>query len=339
MSKKNSSVILKEGFKGFGDLSKTYFEFKKKFNHLKQNNYVVAVSGGPDSLALAALTRALSFERKIKFYYVLVNHNLRKDSSKEAILVKKLLKKNFFNLNILNNRSKISKNIQSQARLIRYKMLSNFCEKKGIKTIVTAHNLEDQVETFFIRLSRGSGLTGLSGMKTLSSLKKNIKLFRPLLDVRKKILIKISKNIFGKFFNDPTNKNLKYLRSKIRNLEKPLENSGINYNQIIRSIKNLASSKQTLDEYYKKILKDLLKNSKKQVFINWRKFKDYNQEIKIRVINDSIKKLRNNYYNPRSKKVLNLIKNLENKEFKQLTLGGCVFIKKRDKLCLKLEKN
>ena len=130
MSKKNSSVILKEGFKSFGDLSKTYFEFKKKFNYLKQNTYVVAVSGGPDSLALAALTRALSFERKIKFYYVLVNHNLRKDSSKEAILVKKLLKKNFFNLNILNNKSKILKNIQSQARLIRYKMLSNFCEKK-----------------------------------------------------------------------------------------------------------------------------------------------------------------------------------------------------------------
>ena len=96
MSKKNSSVILKEGFKGFGDLSKTYFEFKKKFNHLKQNNYVVAVSGGPDSLALAALTRALSFERKIKFYYVLVNHNLRKDCFERGNFSKKIIKKKFF---------------------------------------------------------------------------------------------------------------------------------------------------------------------------------------------------------------------------------------------------
>ena len=69
MSKKNSSVILKKGFEGFGDLSKTYSDFKKKFNYLEQKTYVVAVSGGPDSLALAALTRALSFERKIKFYY------------------------------------------------------------------------------------------------------------------------------------------------------------------------------------------------------------------------------------------------------------------------------
>ena len=243
-----------------------------------------------------------------------------------------------FNLNILTIKSKILNNIQSQARLLRYKMLANFCEKKGIKTILTAHNLEDQVETFFIRLSRGSGLTGLSGMRTFSALNKKTNIFRPLLDVRKETLIKISKNIFGKFIDDPSNKNLKYLRSKIRNLKKPLENSGINYNQIIRSIKNLASSKETLDDYYKKILKDLARNSKKEVFINLRKFKDLNQKIKIRVINDSIKKLRNNYYNPRSKKVLNLIKYFETKDSKQLTLGGCLFIRKNDKLCLKLEK-
>ena len=64
--------------------------------------------------------------------------------------------------------------------------------KKKVKIILTAHNLEDQVETFFIRLSRGSGITGLSGMKTISKLDKDVSLFRPLLDV-KKTLIKISK--------------------------------------------------------------------------------------------------------------------------------------------------
>ena len=73
-------------------------------------------------------------------------------------------------------------------------------------------------------------------------------------------------------------RNLKYLRSKIRNLKKPLENSGINYNQIIRSIKNLASSKQTLDEYYKKILKDLLKDSKN-------KFLSIGEKLKIIIKN------------------------------------------------------
>ena len=58
-------------------------------------------------------------------------------------------------------------------------MLLNFCKNKNIKTILTAHNLEDQVETFFIRLSRGSGLTGLSSMQPISKLNKSVNLSRP----------------------------------------------------------------------------------------------------------------------------------------------------------------
>ena len=100
-------------------------------------------------------------------------------------------------------------------------MLKEYCAKKGISTILTAHNLEDQVETFFIRLSRGSGLTGLSAMSPLSKLSRNLYLVRPLLDVKKKILIKFSKIIFGGFIKDPSNINKKYLRTKVRSLQKP----------------------------------------------------------------------------------------------------------------------
>ena len=95
----------------------------------------------------------------------MINHNIRKNSSKEADQVKSLLKKHKIKLNIIYNKHKIKNNIQGKARKIRYSLLSDFCLKKKIKTILTAHNLEDQVETFFIRLSRGSGLTGLSAMK------------------------------------------------------------------------------------------------------------------------------------------------------------------------------
>ena len=63
-------------------------------------------------------------------------------------------------------------------------------------------------------------MTGLSSMKTLTKLLKKVKLFRPLLDVKKKYLIEISKKIFGKYFKDPSNKDKKYLRTKIRNLKK-----------------------------------------------------------------------------------------------------------------------
>ena len=216
--------------------------------------------------------------------------------------------------------------------------LLSFVKKKNVKTILTAHNLEDQVETFFIRLSRGSGLTGLSAMKASSEINKNLKLFRPLLNIRKKELILISKKVFGKYFKDPSNKDKKYLRTKIRNLKKPLIKSGINYDQIIKSINNLASSKDTLDHYYKKTFKELVKKNKGEVTSNLRIFNDLKKEIKIRIINDSIRLLKKNYYNLRSQKVGNLIHKLKGKNFRKSTLGGCIFYVKEDKLYVKIEK-
>ena len=124
----------------------------------------------------------------------------------------------------------------------------------------------------------------------------------------------------------------------MRNLKKPLEKSGIEYEQIIKSINNLALSKATLEGYFDKIFKELIKKNKKEILVNFKKFKDLNNEVKIAVINNSIKKLKNNYYNLRAKKVYNLIKNIEKINFKKTTLGGCIFTIKKGNLCLKSEK-
>ena len=175
-------------------------------------------------------------------------------------------------------------------------------------------------------------------MIKFSKLNNNVKLYRPLLDIKKKFLIKISKKTFGKYFKDPSNINKKYLRTKIRNLKKPLETSGIEYEQIIKSINNLASSKATLDEYFNQVFQEVIKKDKKEILIDLKKFNKLNKEVKISVLNESIKKLKKNYYNPRSKKVENLIKSMESRKFKKSTLGGCIFVKKEDQLCLKIEK-
>ena len=338
MSKKNSSVNLKNGFKDYKDLSAIFLNFKNKLDSLKKKKYLVAVSGGPDSLALVALTKAYTFCKKTKFYYLLVDHNIRKNSNQEAKKVKNLLKKEYLNLKVLLNKKKITKNIQAEARNIRYDIIKSFCKKNNIKVILTAHNLEDQVETFLIRLSRGSGLKGLSAMKPLSMISNQVILFRPLLDTQKQFLIRISKTIFGKYFKDPSNKNQKYLRTKVRNLKIPLEKSGIKYEKIFKSIQNLSQSKTTLDGYLSKIFKEFIKKSNSKIFINFKKYKDLNIDIKIAVINHSIKQLKSNYYDLRSKKVENLISNLEKKNFKNSTLGGCIFFKKDEYLCLKAEK-
>ena len=268
-----------------------------------------------------------------------MDHNLRKNSSREASKVKSLLKKRKINLKILKNKKKILKNIQAEARNVRYKILTNYCRKNSVKILLTAHNLEDQVETFLIRLSRGSGLKGLSSMKSLTKIDNKVSLYRPLLEVKKNSLIRISKKVFGKFVKDPSNKNTKFLRTKIRNLKKPLESSGIKYDQIFRSIQNLSISKNTLDQHLNKTFKDLINKKNKKIFIDFKKFKGLNIEVKIALLNKSIRMLKKNYYDLRSKKVVNLINNLNKKNFKKATLGGCIFFKKNQYLCLNAEKN
>jgi len=109
MSKKNSSVNLKNGFSDFEDLSYIFLNFKSKLDQLNKSSYTVAVSGGPDSLALVALVKAYSFTKKIKIRYVLVDHNIRKNSAQEAKQVKNLLKKNSINLTTVLNKKKNNK--------------------------------------------------------------------------------------------------------------------------------------------------------------------------------------------------------------------------------------
>ena len=338
MSKKNSSVNLKNGFKEFKDLSKIFSNFTKKLNLINKKKFVVAVSGGPDSLALVALTKAYTYCQKSKFFYVLINHNIRRNSLQEAKKVQNLLKKKQVHLKIISNKKKIEKNIQGEARNIRYELLSNFCLKKNIRSLMTAHNLEDQVETFLIRLSRGSGLRGLSAMRPKSKINSKIDLYRPLLDTKKEFLIKISKKTFGNFAKDPSNKNFKYLRTKVRSLKKPLEKSGVEYEQIFKSIRNLSESRDSLDDFLKKEFSKIIKKKNNEILINLKKFKNHNNEIKMAIINASIKKLKKNYYDPRAKKVTNLIRTINKKGFNKSTLGGCIFFKKGINLCLKNEK-
>ena len=339
MSKKNSSASLKAKFKEHKELSKIYLKFKERIKNINTERIAIALSGGPDSLALAALAKNYGLEKKTRFYYVLVDHRIRKNSSKEVLKVKKILNKFQIKLNILTNYLKIKKNIQSTARTIRYKLLSKFCEKKNISIILTAHNLEDQFETFFIRLSRGSGLRGLSAMQSSIKIHKYLRLYRPLLEIKKRDLTKISKKVFGEYIRDPSNRNTKYLRVKIRKLKKPLMNSGISYDQIIKSINNLASSKATLENFMVKKSKELIKKKiNGRIYIDLKKFNRSNEEIRIRIINDVIKKLQNNYYNQRSKKVVNLIKNIKDKAFKKATLSKCIFERQKDQLSIKKEK-
>ena len=125
---------------------------------------------------------------------------------------------------------------------------------------------------------------GLSSMRENSKIQGNVNLLRPLLGTKKASLVDLSKNIFGKYYKDPSNKNQKFLRTRIRSLKKHLEKTGINYNQIFNSIKNLSSSRDSLDQYINKIYKDIVKTKKNKILIDIKGLNSLNSEMKMRIL-------------------------------------------------------
>ncbi len=337
MKKKSSSAQkINLNFKS-KSINFIYKDFETKID--KSKTYAVAVSGGPDSLALAFLTKYFSIKNKTKFYYYLVDHKLRNDSSKEAKKVKKLLKDININCKILEWKGKKPKsNIQATARFNRYSLLIQECKKRKIKDLILGHHKDDRDENFFIRLTRGSGLKGLVSLSEKSK-NFNINFLRPLLKFQKKQLIDISKNVFNSYVLDPSNSDFKFKRIRLRFLMQELEKEGLDKKKLNLTLNNLKSSDNALDFYSdKNILQNSFLNLKKNSFILNNDFFMQPNEVVFRSIIKIIKKVGNNYYPPRGKSIIRLLDTFNNqKTVKNLTLGGCIFKKVNETIIISKE--
>ena len=163
-----------------------FSKFEKKLN--SRESFLVAVSGGPDSLALAFLSKCYEEKYGAKFNYCIIDHKLRRDSSKEAQDVCKILKKINIKCKIIKwIGSKPSSNIQAIARVKRYSLLSGECSRLKLNNILLGHHKNDLNENFFIRMTRGSGLKALVSLDEKTKINK-INYIRPLLEFDKKQL-------------------------------------------------------------------------------------------------------------------------------------------------------
>ena len=305
-------------------ISKIYNEFSSSLK-IKEN-LAVAVSGGPDSLALAYLTKCYSLKNKIKVRFYMVNHKLRKESSLEADSVKKVLKKIDIQCTILNwNGKKPSTNIQATARDKRYSLLANECKKNNIKYLLLGHHLNDVFENFLIRIVRGSGLKGLISFDKNTKYKnQNLNILRPLLDIQKKDLLHISKELFNFFVKDPSNFNEDYKRTRIRNLLYSLEKEGLDTEKLKLTINNLKDSDTSIKFYVDRNLKqNSIFLNKKNIYVLNQNFFDQSHEIIFRSLTRIIQKLGKKYYPVRGKSINELIEGINIKSFSKVTLGGC----------------
>ena len=308
-----------------------YKKFKSIiFKDIKDKNFALAVSGGSDSLCLAYFSKIYSSEFGNKINVLIVDHNLRKESYKEALKVKDILIKRRIKSTILRWKGKIPKsNVQKNARDLRYLLISNYCTKKNIKYLATAHHEDDQIENFFIRLLRGSGLTGLSSMATNAKYSSNLKIIRPFLHFKKADLNYVTLNYFKAFIKDPSNEDEKFLRVRIRKYRKDMEREGLDTRKIIKTVDNLWSANQALNFYKNKALyKHASFISKNKCLINKQIFSEEAGEIIFKSFSDILSLVSGTYYPPRSKKIVSLIDRIKNNKFSKSTLGGCILEEK-----------
>ena len=190
---------------------------------------VLAISGGPDSTALLVLTARwrAALRRGPKLLAVTVDHGLRREARSEALAVQRLARK----LKVAHRTvrwagKKPATGVQEAARQARYRLLAEAAREAGATHVVTAHTLDDQAETVLFRLARGSGFAGLAAMARATT-RDGLTLVRPFLGIPKARLIATLKTARIAFADDPSNRDPRFARPRLRALMPALAEEGL----------------------------------------------------------------------------------------------------------------
>ncbi len=188
---------------------------KKLDKTIKENEMLItATSGGPDSMALLSLLIKLSKTKKITIICAHVNHNLRKESQEEAIMVEKYANEN----NLIFEKMEINHyegNTENYARTQRYNFFEKLIKKYNATYLLTAHHGDDLTETILMRMVRGSSLKGYSGFQEITD-KETYKIYRPLITKTKDELLNYVKTNNIPYAVDKTNFSEEYTRNRYR---------------------------------------------------------------------------------------------------------------------------
>lgn len=214
----------------------------------------VAVSGGGDSVALMHLLSDWARREKHKPPVVLtVDHGLRKNSAKDARQVAAWAKAAGLPAHVLIWRGEKSKSgIEAAAREARYRLMGAWLRKHGVSSLYVGHTLDDQAETFLLRLARGSGLDGLSAMRVQAPWPlpgfAGLTVVRPLLGIGREALRAYLKARGQSWLEDPMNEDVSFDRVKIRRAQPTLAALGLNPARISAAAAHLSRARTALDD-------------------------------------------------------------------------------------------
>lgn len=254
---------------------------------------VLAVSGGPDSLALMWLAvrwrKALSAGPKLMA--VTVDHGLRPEAAREARDVKQLAASLGIEHRTLRWRDpKPKTGLPAAAREARYRLLMRAARDCGASHVFTAHTQDDQAETFIMRMSRGSGIAGLAAMAR-ETVRDGIILARPLLDVSKAQLIASLTKAGIEFADDPTNHDPRFTRPRLRALMPALAAEGADSRSLSRLTARLARANAALEAMTDGAERYLKSMNGPEAGVDFAAFAAMSDEIRVRLLLRAINRM------------------------------------------------
>lgn len=235
----------------------TYINFINQ--HITDDDHqkiLLAISGGVDSMVMLDL----SIRAKHNISVAHVNHGIREEESlEEERLVQSVCDRNGITYHVyrFDDNEKSLNNFQEKAREIRYNWWNDLCITHGYSYICTAHHKSDSVETFFLNLSRGSGIKGLTGIPIV-----NQNILRPLLTVSQEDILAYSRDFGVAYKGDSSNASNKYKRNSIRNEWIPFLKSKEPFieDAIFKSIVNLSKEKKLLIQLVRNQMDEYIEN-------------------------------------------------------------------------------
>lgn len=289
----------------------------------------MAVSGGSDSLALLHLLA----DRGVPGLVALtVDHGLRTEAADEARMVARICKALGIAHETLEWRGWDGRgNLQAQARTARYKLLAGFCVANGIGDVALGHTRDDNIETFFIGLTRGAGLDGLSGMRAAFR-RDGVTFHRPLLGLTRAALRDDLRGRGVTWAEDPGNDDPRYTRVRIRQMLAGLD---IDAGRIAASIGNLAATARDIGAELHMRLTDHSRLDAGDLVLDRDVLAAFSPEFRRRALSTALAFIARGGYRPRGADVMRLVERDWGKG--AATLHGCVLSPGRDGLRISRE--
>lgn len=297
-----------------------------------QKNIAVALSGGGDSMALAHMICAWAKDSNAQIHLLSVDHNLRAESRAECEQVAQWVN-NFSNATYTiltwEYDERPDTAVMEKARTARYDLMHDYCVEHDIQTLCVGHHGDDQIETFFFRLAKGSGLNGLTGMKEWSKYN-DLQIYRPLLKYSHADLIQYCKDQDLQWIEDPSNQNEDYARPRLR---KALENEGFETARFAKTINRLSRAQDAIDWLVEQTEQEVVHDHE----IHFDKLKKYPLDIQIRVLQNMLNKTGKTTHNypPKLERVEDILATI--KPSQSATLHGCLITRSKDGKTLEIK--